>query len=74
VTLAEIAAAEPQVILLPSEPYAFGEYDRHELLEALDVPATRAGHVHLVDGSLLTWHGTRLARALRDLPPLFAEL
>jgi ABC-type Fe3+-hydroxamate transport system substrate-binding protein len=74
VTLAEIAAAEPQVILLPSEPYAFCEYDRQELLEALDVPATRAGHVHLVDGSLLTWHGTRLARALRDLPPLFAEL
>jgi hypothetical protein len=31
-------------------------------------PAVEAGRVYLLDGSLLTWHGTRLARALQELP------
>jgi ABC-type Fe3+-hydroxamate transport system substrate-binding protein len=65
----DLAEGQPEVILLPSEPYAFDESDRQELLARIDVPATRAGRVHLVDGSLLTWHGTRLARALQEIPP-----
>ena len=70
VPLAEVIAARPKVILLPSEPFAFGEADREELLLMIDLPAAEAGRVYLVDGSVLTWHGTRLARALQDIPPL----
>jgi ABC-type hemin transport system substrate-binding protein len=33
-------------------------------------PAVREGRVHTVPGSLITWHGTRLAQALTELPPL----
>ncbi len=72
--LEEIRAADPEMILLPSEPYAFGENHRQALLELL--PETRAvqrGRIHLVEGSLITWHGTRLARALGTLPILFSE-
>lgn len=69
VTLAEVEMARPDVILLPSEPYAFDEKHR-QLFAALDVPAARSGSIHLVDGSLLTWHGTRLAYALDSLPAL----
>ena len=69
-TLAEILDANPDVILLPSEPFAFGqaEADFWEQYPALQ--AAQNSRIHLVDGSLLTWHGTRLARALQELPAL----
>lgn len=70
ITLDEIIAAQPEVILLPDEPFFFTEADAEELYK-LDIPAAHTGEIHLVDGSVLTWHGTRLAYALRDLPPLF---
>ncbi|MBI3362552.1 MAG: ABC transporter substrate-binding protein [Chloroflexi bacterium] len=72
VTLVEIVAGQPEVILLPSEPYSFDEADREELMQLTDLPAARNGRVHLVDGSWLTWPGTRVARALQEMPPLFA--
>jgi ABC-type Fe3+-hydroxamate transport system substrate-binding protein len=69
VTLEEVTAAQPDVILLPSEPYAFTA-DDIPMFSALDVPASRNGQIVLVDGSYLTWHGTRLAYALDTLPAL----
>ncbi len=72
VTLAEVEAAQPDVILLPSEPFPFLE--RHTLIfMAMDVPAAHNGRIHMIDGSLLTWHGTRIARAFDTIPSLLAE-
>lgn len=71
VTLQEVEMAQPDVILLPSEPFAFDE-SHVPTFAALDVPAARRGRIHLVDGSLLTWHGTRLAYALDTFPALLA--
>ena len=68
VTSAEVAAAAPEIILLPSEPYPFAEADTVAFAAFSDIPAVRSGRVHLVDGSLLTWPGTRLAQALAELP------
>jgi len=68
VTSAEVVAAAPEVILLPSEPYPFAEADIAAFEPFPDLPAVRSGRVHLVDGSLLTWPGTRLAQALAELP------
>jgi len=65
----EVVARQPDVILLPSEPYAFSEADL-PLFEQLDVPAAHRGRIHRIDGSLLTWHGTRLAYAFEALPKL----
>jgi iron complex transport system substrate-binding protein len=74
VTLDEVILTQPEVILLPSEPYEFGEADRDCIVSMMgDTPAVQMGKVHFVDGSLITWHGTRLARALRELPSLFAD-
>jgi iron complex transport system substrate-binding protein len=71
-SLTEVRMANPDLILLPDEPYAFGEDDRQRLMALLpDVRAVQAERVYLVDGSLITWHGTRLAHALRELPALF---
>jgi ABC-type hemin transport system substrate-binding protein len=73
VTDEEVLRAEPQVVLLPSEPFAFGEPHLQLVEETFaSTPAVRDGRVHLVDGSLITWHGTRLARALGELPSYFA--
>jgi ABC-type hemin transport system substrate-binding protein len=65
----EVEAAQPDVVLLPSEPYAFTEA-HVGLFSALTMPAARDGRISLIDGSLLTWHGTRIAHALNTLPAL----
>jgi ABC-type Fe3+-hydroxamate transport system substrate-binding protein len=70
VTLEEIAATQPDIILLPSEPFAFDGVHVAEFT-ALDVPASHNGRVHLIDGSLITWHGTRMGRAMNELPSFF---
>ena len=72
VTAEEIIAARPEVILLPDEPCAFGEAEREQMARLLaETPAARAERVFLLDGSLLTWYGTRLGKALQVLPALF---
>lgn len=69
ITLEEVEEAQPDVILLPTEPFPFT--DEHvPIFAGLDVPAARNGRIHVVDGSLVTWHGTRLAHALNTLPAL----
>jgi hypothetical protein len=55
VTLEEARARKPDVVLAPSEPYAFGERHRAEL-EAV-------APVELVDGQDLFWWGVRTAAA-----------
>jgi ABC-type Fe3+-hydroxamate transport system substrate-binding protein len=69
IELRALEAARPEVILLPTEPYAFGERDRAELL-ALDCPAAHAGRVHVIEGELLSWYGPRMPRALRTIAGL----
>jgi iron complex transport system substrate-binding protein len=72
VTLREILSADPELILLPDEPYLFTPDDRQELRTILgETSAVQGDNLRLVDGSLITWHGTRLARALQELPALF---
>jgi ABC-type Fe3+-hydroxamate transport system substrate-binding protein len=69
----EIAAASPEVILLPDEPYAFGARDVAEL-GALATPASVSGRIHCLDGTLISWYGPRIARALPEVSALLAEL
>lgn len=74
VTIDEVIESKPDVILLPDEPYAFEESHKSQIEEWLaDTPAVETGRVHLIDGSLLTWHGTRLAKAVADLPTYLRE-
>jgi len=69
---AEIAAARPEVILLPDEPYAFGARDVAELA-ALATPAAVAGRIHCIDGTLISWYGPRIARAIPAVAALLAQ-
>ena len=65
----EIEEADPEVILLPTEPYAFSEKDRLDLLR-LRCRAAGSGRVHIVEGELLSWYGPRMGRALRTFSAL----
>ncbi len=58
VTLAEIAAKDPDLVVLPDEPYAFSAEDGPEAFEGR--------RVALVSGRHLTWYGPSLVQA-RDL-------
>jgi len=69
ISLEEVESAQPDVILLPDEPFKFAE-EHIPIFKQLDVPAAKNNRIHLVDGKWLTWHGTRLAYALNDLPAL----
>jgi ABC-type Fe3+-hydroxamate transport system substrate-binding protein len=69
VTLQEIEALKPEVILLPDEPYQFSAEDLPEFY-ALDVPAAKEDRIHLVDGKLLTWYGPRMASSLIQVSAL----
>jgi iron complex transport system substrate-binding protein len=70
VTMAEVVEHAPEIILLPSEPYPFTEADLAAFEAFPEIPAVQNKRLLLVDGSLLTWHGTRLALALAELPAL----
>jgi ABC-type hemin transport system substrate-binding protein len=69
VTLEEVEGLEPEVVLLPDEPYPFSAEDLAEFY-ALDIPASREDTIHLVDGKLLTWYGPRMASSLMQLSAL----
>jgi ABC-type Fe3+-hydroxamate transport system substrate-binding protein len=72
VALEEVAAAAPDVILLPDEPYRFRKVHGKDFEPYAKIPAVRDGRIHLVDGKLLCWYGPRIADALQTLPSLLA--
>jgi ABC-type hemin transport system substrate-binding protein len=67
--LEEVEAAQPEIVLLPDEPYPFCAEDVEEFY-ALDIPAARSDRIHLVDGKLLTWYGPRMASSLSQIAAL----
>lgn len=60
IPLPELLATEPDLVVLPDEPYRFTEDDGPEAFPRL--PAA------LVSGRLLTWYGPSLVEAARLLP------
>lgn len=65
VGMEEIAQNNPEIIILPDEPYRFTENDADHLRAVL--PTAR---VHCIDGTLVSWHGVRLGRAIETLSGL----
>ncbi len=62
VTLDELRAAAPELVVLPDEPYAFDATHADELREA-----GLSARCVLVDGKDLAWYGPRIPRALQAL-------
>lgn len=67
VELTETRDLAPDVVLLPDEPYAFGEEDRA-------VFADWDARVRRIDGTQLTWYGPRTPYAIGELTRLQRSL
>jgi ABC-type Fe3+-hydroxamate transport system substrate-binding protein len=72
VTLEEVVATNPEVVLLPDEPYRFADRDLPALAPLATTPALRHGAVRFVDGKALSWYGLRIADAVATFADIFA--
>ena len=67
----EIAAAAPHAVLLSTEPFPF--QDRH--VEEISRNTALAPEIfHIVDGELLSWHGSRTPRGIDYAAELIARV
>ncbi|MFC1729263.1 ABC transporter substrate-binding protein [candidate division KSB1 bacterium] len=64
VSTEDISALEPDIIILPSEPFRFTGKHKREIMNQVSVPAVRNKQVILADGELYSWYGTRMLYAL----------
>lgn len=72
IAMQELIEANPELIILPSEPYSYSEKEISQFEDILKRGNPEwAGRILNIDGSLITWSGTRLAKALDALPELF---
>jgi ABC-type Fe3+-hydroxamate transport system substrate-binding protein len=60
--LQDVAERSPDVVLLPDEPFRFGQKHVPEVIEAM--PGVR---IYCVDGKLMCWYGPRIPEAIRML-------
>jgi ABC-type Fe3+-hydroxamate transport system substrate-binding protein len=67
VSLKEISALKPDVILLPDEPYHFTVRDANELRA---LPALRNARIHRSEGTFVSWYGVRTGRAIESISKL----
>jgi ABC-type Fe3+-hydroxamate transport system substrate-binding protein len=63
IELAEVAAREPDVIVLPDEPFRFTRRHVPEIVAA--IPRIDESRIYLVDGKDVCWYGPRIVGALR---------
>ena len=68
VNVSDMIAAEPDVVLLSSEPFPFGPTHLAELEATTGISAT------LVDGEMFSWYGSRLLQTPAYLANLHARL
>ncbi|MCB9682146.1 MAG: cobalamin-binding protein, partial [Alphaproteobacteria bacterium] len=65
-----LAAASPDVVVLPSEPFPFQARHADALAAATGLPRQR---FVLLDGEACTWHGTGMAGGLQRLAAAVAS-
>ena len=71
VALDDLAAADPDVLLLPDEPFPFPDKDRFSADLRAAFPDTP---IHFVDGQAFSWYGSRLLDTPAYLEQLRAEV
>ena len=72
VTLEEVIARAPELVLLPDEPHPFSEEDA-EVFRALDIPAAKKGAVVRTGGKDVCWYGARSVEGLGRVRALVAR-
>jgi ABC-type Fe3+-hydroxamate transport system substrate-binding protein len=72
VTLDEVVARAPDVVVLPDEPHPFTEEDA-AVFRRLDIPAARSGRIVRTDGKDLCWYGARSVDGIARVRRLLRE-
>jgi ABC-type Fe3+-hydroxamate transport system substrate-binding protein len=73
VIVEEILQKDPEIIFLPDEPFEYSSAQKAEISKLLEgTAAVRNDQIYLIEGSLITWHGTRMSRAFREIPRYFS--
>ena len=70
ITPEELSAAKPDVVLLSTEPFPFKPSHADELAELSGLPRER---FQIVDGELLSWHGSRTPAGIDYAEQVIAE-
>ena len=70
IELEQMAARQPEAVLLPDEPYRFAARHIPELSVFPEVPAVQNERIYLVEGKHLCWYGSRIAEGLRTVQKL----
>ena len=75
IDLTDVARLDPEVVLLPDEPYRFTDEDVRELASGplAGTRARRDDRIVVFDGTLAFWHGPRIAPALDRLLALASD-
>lgn len=73
ITLDEVRAAQPEIVLLPDEPHPFSEADAARFRE-LDIPAAKHAGVVFCDGKDTMWYGARAILGLGRVAALVDEV
>ncbi len=71
VTAEELTESDPAGVLLSTEPFPFQDRHADELSELTGLPRDR---FRLVDGELLSWHGSRTPRGIDYAESVIADL
>ena len=74
IDLATAFAQQPEIVLLPDEPYRFRPRHAADFAPFASAPAVRNERIVCCDGKLLTWYGPRTPHALRYFGALFAAV
>lgn len=68
----DVIDRNPDLILLPDDPYVFQDQDVESMKSLFaETNAAKSGSIYKVDGSLITWPGTRIGKAIAELPQYF---
>ncbi len=73
ITMEEVVARSPELVLLPDEPHPFSEDDA-EVFRAEDIPAAKNGGVVRTSGKDLCWYGARTIEGLPRVRALVDDL
>ncbi len=73
ITLDEVVARAPELVLLPDEPHPFSEADA-EVFRALDIPAAQRGAVVRTEGKDLCWYGARSVEGIARVRKLVSSV
>lgn len=69
VSLDEVVAQQPELVLLSDEPHPFTEADA-AVFRSLDIPAAKRGAIVFCDGKDLMWYGARSLEGIERLTAL----